>query len=300
MRVIRDRAKGVDLDEFRARQLFARLATASARGPRSSPVRFPWENGCVRIIGSRRFDASPARLEREPRCASGVGDDDRAAALAPAPPTGYPSGTPNSQYAEQALGVSSLQAGFVRTYNCLCPVGYLQLAEDAADVIAHRLGTQHEPLGDCLVVHAPGHQPQHAALALRKLGEEDRAPSGTRREEGHHPCRDRRAEDRLSMPDRQDRAHDLDAVGRVPWWPDDRSEVTLHRILVHMIAETNRHAGHADIIRELIDGAVGLRDGNDNMPPVDREWWEGYRSRLERVAREIGGDVVHNPPHGSV
>ncbi len=78
----------------------------------------------------------------------------------------------------------------------------------------------------------------------------------------------------------------LDAVGRVPWWPDDRSEATLHRILVHMIAETNRHAGHADIVRELIDGAVGLRDGNDNMPPVDREWWEDYRGRLERVARE--------------
>jgi hypothetical protein len=41
----------------------------------------------------------------------------------------------------------------------------------------------------------------------------------------------------------------LDAVGRVPWWPDGRSEVTLHRILVHMIAETHRHAGHADLVR---------------------------------------------------
>ena len=34
----------------------------------------------------------------------------------------------------------------------------------------------------------------------------------------------------------------LDAVGHVPWWPDNRSEVTLHKILVHMIAETDRHA----------------------------------------------------------
>jgi uncharacterized damage-inducible protein DinB len=80
----------------------------------------------------------------------------------------------------------------------------------------------------------------------------------------------------------------LDAIGRVPWWPDDRSEVTLHRILVHMIAETDRHAGHADIVRELIDGAVGLRDGNDNMAPGDRAWWETYWSQLERVAREAG------------
>jgi len=82
----------------------------------------------------------------------------------------------------------------------------------------------------------------------------------------------------------------LDAIGHVPWWPQERSEVTLHRVLVHMIAETNRHAGPADIVRELIDGAVGLRADNDNMPPVDRTWWESYRSRLERVARESGQD----------
>jgi uncharacterized damage-inducible protein DinB len=78
----------------------------------------------------------------------------------------------------------------------------------------------------------------------------------------------------------------LDTIGRVPWWPGDRGKVTLHRILVHVIAETNRHAGHADIVRELIDGAVGLRDGNDNMAPGGQEWWEKYRSRLERVAQE--------------
>jgi hypothetical protein len=62
--------------------------------------------------------------------------------------------------------------------------------------------------------------------------------------------------------------------------------VTLHKILVHMIAETDRHAGQADIVRELIDGAAGLREGNDNMAPGDQSWWEGYRSRLERAARE--------------
>jgi uncharacterized damage-inducible protein DinB len=80
----------------------------------------------------------------------------------------------------------------------------------------------------------------------------------------------------------------LDAIGHVPWWPPDRREVTLHRILVHMIADTDRHAGHADIVRELIDGAVGLRLGNDNMAPGDRAWWESYRSRLERAAKEAG------------
>ena len=78
---------------------------------------------------------------------------------------------------------------------------------------------------------------------------------------------------------------ELDTVGRVPWW-GDKGEVTLHRILVHMIAETDRHAGHADIVRELIDGAVGLRQDNDNMAPGDRAWWERYRDRLERAAKQ--------------
>jgi uncharacterized damage-inducible protein DinB len=78
----------------------------------------------------------------------------------------------------------------------------------------------------------------------------------------------------------------LDAIGHVPWWPEDRTGVTLHRVLVHVIAETDRHAGHADIVRELIDGGVGLRDGNTNMAPGDRAWWDSYRTRLERVAQE--------------
>jgi uncharacterized protein DUF664 len=80
----------------------------------------------------------------------------------------------------------------------------------------------------------------------------------------------------------------LDAVGRVPWWPDERSEVTLHQILAHMIAETHRHAGHADIVRELIDGAVGRQEGRDNMAADagDEAWWASYREGLEQAARE--------------
>jgi Protein of unknown function (DUF664) len=80
----------------------------------------------------------------------------------------------------------------------------------------------------------------------------------------------------------------LDAIGHVPHWPPERNEVTLHQILVHMIAETDRHAGHADIVRELIDGTVGLRADNDNMVPGDEAWWADYRDRLERVARAAG------------
>ncbi|MDW6060955.1 DinB family protein [Streptomyces sp. FXJ1.4098] len=80
----------------------------------------------------------------------------------------------------------------------------------------------------------------------------------------------------------------LDASGQVPWWPEERREVTLQQILVHVIADLQRHAGHADIVRELIDGSVGLRAGNENMPPGEQSWWEEYRGRLERVAREVG------------
>jgi hypothetical protein len=78
----------------------------------------------------------------------------------------------------------------------------------------------------------------------------------------------------------------LDAAGHVPWWPRDRNEVTLHQLLVRVVAETNRHAGHADIVRELIDGAAGLLADDDHLPSGDPAWWEDYRSKLERVARE--------------
>jgi len=81
----------------------------------------------------------------------------------------------------------------------------------------------------------------------------------------------------------------LDAVGQVPWWPPERREVTLHRILVHMIAETERHAGHADIVRETIDGAAGLRRESTNLPDQDEQWWQDYHDRVERAAKQAGG-----------
>ena len=80
----------------------------------------------------------------------------------------------------------------------------------------------------------------------------------------------------------------LDAKGHVDWWPEDRREVTLHQILVHMVAETYRHAGQADIVRELIDGQVGYREGADNLPPGDKDWWDSYRARVEQAAKDAG------------
>ncbi len=80
-------------------------------------------------------------------------------------------------------------------------------------------------------------------------------------------------------------ALELDARGHVPWW-GDHGDVTLLQILVHIGTETHRHAGHADILRELIDGSVGLRSGNENLPDVGADWWVGYRGRIEDAARQ--------------
>lgn len=87
--------------------------------------------------------------------------------------------------------------------------------------------------------------------------------------------------------DRTIAALELDSPGRVPWW-GARGEVTLQRILLHMIAETNRHAGHADIVRELIDGAAGLSPRNSNMPDRDAAAWSAHREKLEEIARIAG------------
>ena len=81
----------------------------------------------------------------------------------------------------------------------------------------------------------------------------------------------------------------LDAPGEVPWWPEARRAVTLGRILVHVVAETNRHAGHADLVRELIDGSVGLRSGNSNLPDMAEGDWADHRRLLEETARQSGG-----------
>jgi hypothetical protein len=80
----------------------------------------------------------------------------------------------------------------------------------------------------------------------------------------------------------------LDARATIPWWGEG-AEATLGGILVHMTAETQRHAGHADIVRELTDGSVGLLEGHGNMSSDDPAWWRDYRNQVERAARAAGG-----------
>lgn len=81
----------------------------------------------------------------------------------------------------------------------------------------------------------------------------------------------------------------LGAVGHVPWW-GDRGTVTLQQILVHVTSEAHRHAGHADIIRELIDGEVGVRQGMDNMwAGQGADYWTRHWQRVDAAAKLAGG-----------
>ena len=65
--------------------------------------------------------------------------------------------------------------------------------------------------------------------------------------------------------------------GRVPWWPAGEDEVTVH-------------LGHADIVREQLDGAIGHREDVDNLPDVDAEFWPSYVERVEAAARAATAD----------
>ena len=80
---------------------------------------------------------------------------------------------------------------------------------------------------------------------------------------------------------------DLDGEGHVPWWPAERNPVTLHTLVVHMIAETNRHVGQIDILREELDGAVGVRLGGSNLPGDDYDW-AAYVARVQAAADGFG------------
>jgi len=78
----------------------------------------------------------------------------------------------------------------------------------------------------------------------------------------------------------------LDAPGQVPWWRPGGRDVTLHRVIVHVIYDLARHAGHADILREQHDQAVGWQPDNTNVP--DDYDWPGYVARLTELADRFG------------
>lgn len=76
----------------------------------------------------------------------------------------------------------------------------------------------------------------------------------------------------------------LDSVGEVPWWPPERRQTTLHTLLVHEIAEWNRHAGQIDILRELMDGVTGYTQTWGGVPDASELDPDAYVAELQRIA----------------
>lgn len=80
----------------------------------------------------------------------------------------------------------------------------------------------------------------------------------------------------------------LDAPGRVPWWGGS-GDVTLEQVAIHTLAEVNRHLGHADILRELLDGSAGLRADVTNLAERDAAGWGDHVEKLRTLAERAAG-----------
>ncbi len=74
----------------------------------------------------------------------------------------------------------------------------------------------------------------------------------------------------------------LDARGDVSWWQE---EVPLFNVMVHRLSDATRHAGHADILRERLDGAVGVDAESPPLHGRDSSFWEARYSVIESAAR---------------
>jgi uncharacterized damage-inducible protein DinB len=74
-------------------------------------------------------------------------------------------------------------------------------------------------------------------------------------------------------------ALDLETPGSVAHWPEDQRDTTLAVLLIRMVAETAQHAGHADIVRELIDGKGGPDQG-----AFDESTWREYLAQVQTAA----------------
>jgi len=148
-------------------------------------------------------------------------------------------------------------------------------------LVKHAAGVEVGYFGDCFGRPIPDPPPWYAAM-MADTAEDNVdmwAPAEESREDvlGFHARATAHADATID-------ALDLDATGTVEWWGDRGRAVSLHRLLVHVIADLTRHAGHADIVRELVDGSAGLRPGVSNLPGGDALWWERYRERVQEAA----------------
>jgi uncharacterized damage-inducible protein DinB len=77
--------------------------------------------------------------------------------------------------------------------------------------------------------------------------------------------------------------HPVPVPRGVPWFPADVDAWSVRWVLLHLIEETARHAGHADIVRETIDGATchALMAAVEGWPETDwlQPWKPSVASR---------------------
>jgi uncharacterized protein (DUF952 family) len=81
---------------------------------------------------------------------------------------------------------------------------------------------------------------------------------------------------------------DLDAPATVDYWPEDKRETTMGFLLIRVTAEIAHHAGHADIVRELIDGK-----GGDDAEFFDEATWASFRGDITGAADRFRDVIYH-------
>ena len=79
----------------------------------------------------------------------------------------------------------------------------------------------------------------------------------------------------------------LDDRGFVPWWNE---EVPLFNVMAARLVDAVRHAGHADILRESLDGAVGIGLGDQPLHGRDEAYWEARCALIDNAARTAARD----------
>ena len=170
---------------------------------------------------------------------------------------------------------------------------YLEQQQDAFRVVSHGLTDQQAGLTPtpstlsvgALVKHATGVQRNWLASAVAAPGRPEDPRSREEREAAYRDEFVFQPHDRLDQALRTFdgvcaevleavRTLDLDTavpVPPAPWYPRDVSAWSVRWVWFHLVEELARHAGHADIIREAVDGAtmyalVAAREGWPETP----------------------------------
>lgn len=147
-------------------------------------------------------------------------------------------------------------------------------ATNLLGLVKHLVGIEFGYLGDCVGRPAPVRLPWDEDGSVWDSGDMWAKPDETREyivDLYRQACR-HSDESIDELP--------LDAPASVSWWPEERRATTFGSLLVRVLADTAQHAGHADILREMIDGQAG----KDHSAVGDKEWWANYVKKVQEAA----------------